>query len=79
MHPPKVEGICDKCGAELVQREDDTSEEAIRRRLAIYDEQTSPLVEYYEKKGVLRTEEVSTRINRLGDDVANDIVKEIKG
>lgn len=79
MHPPKVEEICDKCGAELVQREDDTSEEAIRRRLAIYDEQTSPLVEYYEKKGVLRTEEVSTRINRLGDDVANDIVKEIKG
>lgn len=79
MHPPKVEGICDKCGAELVQREDDTSEEAIRRRLAIYDEQTSPLVEYYEKKGVLRAEEVSTRINRLGDDVANDIVKEIKG
>lgn len=79
MHQPKVEGICDKCGAELVQREDDTSEEAIRRRLAIYDEQTSPLVEYYEKKGVLRTEEVSTRINRLGDDVANDIVKEIKG
>ena len=79
MHPPVKEGICDKCGAELVQREDDTSEEAIRRRLAIYDEQTSPLVEYYEKKGVLRTEEVSTRINRLGDDVANDIVKEIKG
>ncbi len=79
MHPPKVEGICDKCGAELVQREDDKSEDAISRRLAIYDEQTSPLVEYYEKKGVLRTEAVSTRINRLGDDVANDIVKEIKG
>lgn len=79
MHPPKVEGICDKCGSELVQREDDTSEEAIRRRLAIYDEQTSPLVEYYEKKGVLRTEEVSTRINRLGADVAGDIVKQIKG
>lgn len=79
MHPPKVEGICDKCGAELVQREDDTSEDAISQRLAIYDEQTSPLVEYYDKKGVLRTEAVSTRINRLGDDVANDIVKEIKG
>ncbi len=79
MHPPKVEGICDKCGAQLVQREDDTSEDAIRQRLAIYDEQTSPLVEYYEAKGVLRTEEVSTRINRLGDNVANDIVKQIKG
>lgn len=79
MHPPKVEGICDKCGSKLIQREDDTSEDAIRRRLSIYDEQTSPLVEYYNKKGVLRTEEVSTKINRLGDDVANDIVKEIKG
>ncbi len=79
MHPPKVEGICDKCGSKLIQREDDKSEDAIRRRLSIYDEQTSPLVEYYNKKGVLRTEEVSTKINRLGDDVANDIVKEIKG
>ncbi len=78
MNPPKQEGICDKCGAKLVQREDDTSEEAIRRRLAIYDEQTSPLVEYYEKKGVLRTEEVSTSINHLGADVAREVVESIK-
>lgn len=79
MNPPKQEGICDKCGAKLVQREDDTSEEAIRRRLAIYDEQTSPLVEYYEKKGVLRTEEVSTSTNHLGADVAKEVVESIKG
>lgn len=79
MNPPKQEGICDKCGAKLVQREDDTSEEAIRRRLAIYDEQTSPLVEYYEKKGVLRTEEVSTISNHLGADVAREVVESIKG
>ena len=78
MNPPKQEGICDKCGAKLVQREDDTSEEAIRRRLAIYDEQTSPLVEYYEKKGVLRTEEVSTSTNHLGADVAREVVESIK-
>lgn len=79
MNPPKQEGICDKCGAKLVQREDDTSEDAIRRRLAIYDEQTSPLVEYYEKKGVLRTEEVSTRTNHLGADVAREVMESIKG
>lgn len=78
LNPPKQEGICDKCGAKLVQREDDTSEEAIRRRLAIYDEQTSPLVEYYEKKGVLRTEEVSTSTNHLGADVAREVVESIK-
>lgn len=75
MHPPVKEGICDKCGAELVQREDDSNEESIRNRLKIYDEKTSPLVSYYEEKGVLRTEEVSEAINRLGADVANDILE----
>lgn len=79
MNPPKQEGICDKCGSKLVQREDDTSEDAIRKRLAIYDEQTSPLVDYYESKGVLRTEEVSTKSNHLGIDVATEVVRDIKG
>lgn len=79
MNPPKVEGICDKCGAELVQREDDKSEDAIKQRLAIYDEQTSPLVNYYESRGVLRTEEVSTKTNHLGADVAREVVESIKG
>ena len=77
MHPPVKEGICDKCGAELVQREDDSNEESIRNRLKIYDEKTSPLVSYYESRGVLRTEEVSEAINRLGKDVAEDILKDI--
>lgn len=79
MHPPIKEGICDKCGSKLIQREDDSSEEAINKRLEIYDNQTAPLVEYYRKKGVLRTEEVSIKINRLGKEVALDIIKEIKG
>lgn len=79
MNPPKVEGICDKCGSELVQREDDKSEDAIRQRLAIYDEQTSPLVNYYEARGVLRTEEVSTKTNHLGADVAREVVESIEG
>ena len=78
LHPPKVEGICDKCGSPLKQRDDDSNPEAIKRRLEIYEEKTSPLVEYYKNKGVLRTETVSISINRMGKDVANDIVKDIK-
>ena len=76
MHPPKVEGICDNCGGELIQREDDSSAESIQTRLNIYDEKTSPLVEYYEKQGVLKTEEVSERINHLGQDVAKEVYEE---
>ncbi len=75
LNPPKQEGICDKCGSPLKQREDDSDPEAINRRLEIYEEKTSPLVEYYDKKGVLRTETVSLAINRMGKDVAEDIIK----
>ena len=78
LHPPKVEGICDKCGSPLKQRDDDSNPEAIKRRLEIYEEKTSPLVEYYKNKGVLRTETVSISINRMGKDVAKDIVEYIK-
>ena len=78
LHPPIKEGICDKCGSPLKQREDDSDPEAIKRRLEIYEEKTSPLVEYYKNKGVLRTETVSISINRMGKDVADDILKEIK-
>ncbi len=52
--PPKKEGICDKCGGELIQRDDDR-EETIRARLEVYRQQTEPLIEYYEEKGLLRT------------------------
>lgn len=78
MCPSKVPGICDKCGAKLVQREDDSNEAAIKQRLETYDEKTSPLIDFYSEKGVLITEEVSQRINRLGQDVANDVLKSIK-
>lgn len=78
LHPPVKEGICDKCGAPLKQRVDDSDPEAIKKRLEIYEEKTSPLVEYYKNKGVIRTEEVSVAVNRMGKDVAEDIVKEIK-
>lgn len=77
MHPPKKEGICDKCGSSLVQREDDSNESAIKQRLEIYDQKTSPLIDFYTKKGVLITEEVSQKINRLGDKAAIDILEHI--
>lgn len=53
-HPPRVDGICDLCGGDLYQRKDDT-EEVIRQRLQVYHKQTSPLVEYYRKTGMLRS------------------------
>ena len=75
LNPPKAEGICDKCGSELIQRKDD-NRETVEARFENYLEVTSPLVEYYTKKGNLRTELVSKDINRLGKDVAEDIAKE---
>ena len=50
---PKKQGVCDACGGELYQRDDD-KEEAIRARLVTYDTQTKPLIEYYKGKGLLR-------------------------
>jgi adenylate kinase len=51
-NPPKVEGVCDKCGGKVVQRDDET-EEAISKRLDVFNEQTAPLVGFYEKEGLL--------------------------
>ena len=77
LNPPKQEGICDKCGSELIQRKDD-NEETVKARFNSYIEQTSPLVEYYEKKGNLYSAVVSKSINKLGKDVAEDVLKFIK-
>jgi adenylate kinase len=51
-NPPRVNGICDVCGGEVVQRDDDT-EAAIRRRLELYERETEPLVEWYKSRGLL--------------------------
>ncbi len=52
--PPKKEGICDACGQELVLRDDDKPE-TVKNRLRVYQEQTQPLIDFYTKKGVLRS------------------------
>ncbi len=51
-NPPAVEGVCDKCGKPVVQRDDET-EEAISNRLNVYNDQTAPLVGFYKKEGLL--------------------------
>ncbi len=51
--PPKTEGVCDKCGGELIQRDDDT-EETARKRIEVYEKSTAPLIEYYTKSGDLK-------------------------
>jgi adenylate kinase len=52
--PPAIRGTCDVCGGEVVQREDDT-EEAIRRRLELYERQTAPLLDFYRRANLLAT------------------------
>lgn len=52
-NPPKVEGVCDKDGKELIQRDDD-SEDTVKNRLGTYIEQTKPLLSFYEEKGSLK-------------------------
>ncbi|MBE5859167.1 MAG: adenylate kinase [Butyrivibrio sp.] len=52
--PPKKEGICDTCGSELVQRDDDKPE-TVLNRLKVYHDQTQPLIDYYTNKNILKT------------------------
>ena len=52
--PTRVEGICDRCGEKLVLRDDDKPE-TVKKRLAVYHEQTQPLIDYYTEQGVLKT------------------------
>jgi len=52
--PPKTEGICDTCGSELILRDDDKPE-TVSNRLKVYHDQTQPLIEFYTKKGVLKS------------------------
>lgn len=52
--PPKNPGVCDKCGSELILRDDDAPE-TVLKRLSVYHEQTQPLIDFYENKKVLKT------------------------
>lgn len=67
--PPAQAGVCDKCGGKLLQRSDD-QEETARRRLEVYHQQTSPLLGYYQQRGILYSID--------GDRAANQVFADIQ-
>ena len=66
--PPKKEGICDNCGEALVLRDDDKPE-TVQKRLSVYHEQTQPLIDYYEKEGVLKNVDGTKEMNAVFNDI----------
>lgn len=68
--PPRKEGICDTCGSELVIRDDD-KEETVKARLLAYHEQTQPLIDYYNNKGILKEVDGTKDMNDVFADIVN--------
>ena len=68
--PSKVEGICDNCGNPLIQRADDT-EATASNRLKVYDEQTAPLLAYYNKQNLLKTVNGDQPVDKVFEDIKN--------
>lgn len=68
--PPKIDGVCDNCGGELFQREDDM-EKTIRHRLSVYYIETQPLIEYYKSKGILVTVDGNRSVSEISQDIAS--------
>ena len=67
--PPRQPGVCDRCGGELIQRVDDT-EETVRTRLATYRQQTAPLIEFYDRRGLLRRVDAAADASAVENQVA---------
>ncbi len=66
--PPKTEGICDRCGGELYQRDDDR-EEIVKKRLEIYERETRPVIEYYRNKGILKEVNAERDVDSVMEDI----------
>ncbi|MBQ6783587.1 MAG: adenylate kinase [Acholeplasmatales bacterium] len=67
-NPSKVAGVCDNCGSPLIQRADDT-EATATNRLAVYDENTAPLLEYYKKQNILKTVNGDQSLEKVFEDI----------
>jgi adenylate kinase len=65
---PSKDGVCDKCGGELLQRKDDT-EETVTKRIGVYLEQTQPLIEYYTQKGIIINVDGERQISEVGKEI----------
>ncbi len=66
--PPRVEGVCDDCGGEIYQRDDDKAE-VVATRIQTYNEQTSPIVEYYRERGILAEIDGEQTVDEVGIDL----------
>ena len=75
-NPPKVDGKCDLCGCDLVQRADDT-EETVNERIDIYETQTHPLIKYYGDKNLLSEVDGTQEISSVFESICG-ILEEIK-
>ena len=76
-NPPKVEGVCDKCGEELYQREDQKPE-VVENRLKVYSESAEELIEHYKKSGVLYDAKAGDKVGKTSFDVAKEVEEYIK-
>ena len=65
---PKKEGVCDTCGSALVLRDDDKPE-TVQKRLAVYHEQTQPLIDYYRAEGVLKSVDGTQAMDKVFEDI----------
>ncbi|WP_352419140.1 adenylate kinase [Proteiniborus sp.] len=74
-NPSKVEGKCDVCGGELIQRKDDTVE-TVTKRIEVYLEQTQPLIDYYGKKGILINIDGKQNIDKVFQDIVISLGRE---
>ncbi|MBE5908335.1 MAG: adenylate kinase [Lachnospiraceae bacterium] len=68
--PPKKEGVCDNCGSELVIRDDDKPE-TVQKRLNVYHEQTQPLIDFYSKKGILKSVDGTQPMDKVFEDIVH--------
>jgi len=73
--PPKVEGICDTCDIDLIQRKDDKPE-TVKNRLNVYEERTKDLIDYYERKGLLRDVDGDAQADKLFEEIDTLFKKE---
>ena len=77
LNKPKEGELCDDCKIPLIKRKDDT-EEKLQLRLDTFFKETKPVIDFYRERGIVKDEEISISINRLGVDAAKDIAEYIK-
>jgi len=74
---PRIEGVCDKCGGPLYQRPDDT-EEVIKKRIQIYEEQTQPIVQLYKRKRIPFVQVHCETLDAPPDNIVKEIIKDLQ-